>query len=270
MKPDASILRRACWTTTTGALGLILIILILPGSVAAQGNTEFDLTAIGGIGVGALGERIDRSAWGGSFCGALRVRGTPFFVGARLAMINYGSERNVDLADYPDSAPAGTTYKYDLLMTHLVVRYHPRSSRFTPYLEALIGINYFFTQAYPGTGGSIPIMVGDAILILDEDGSGTLLSSVTPSLGLGGGLSVRLAGIGNGKNADRSPLSLYLDLQGRYLLGGTASYLKPGNLAFAGDQLIAETERSRTDLFFCSLGLSLRGSFRKGPHASGR
>ncbi len=261
MRRDGSKKHRMCRMAMTGTLGLILL-LNLPVYAVGQENAEFELTALSGVGVGELGERIDRAARGGSFYGGWLLPGTHISAGARLALTNYGSEHNVDLAGYSDSAPAGVKYNYDLLQTHLVIRYQPRRSLLSPYFEALVGINYFFTEVYTGTGSRVPLIVGDAIFVVDENGSETLMSSVAPSVGLGGGLKVRLAGFGGSKNANRTPLSLFLDLQGRYLYGGTARYLRPGGLTLDGDRLVCESRRSRTDMFFCSLGLAVRGSFR--------
>ena len=172
-------------------------------------------------------------------------------------MANYGSEHNVDLASFSDVVPADVKYSYNLLTTHLVLRHQPPPSLFTPYLEASGGLGYFFTQVYRGNDSGIPIMLGDTILFIAGDGSETLASSLAPSLGLGGGLKVRLARIGRNEQGKRSPVSVSLNLQGRYLYVGTATYLEPGGLALDGGRLIAEPQRSHTNAFFLSLGVSV-------------
>jgi len=248
---------------TAPLMALALILFLGPAwSAGGQRNAEFELSAISGIGIGDLGDRIGRAGWGGSFYGGWLLRGTPLSLGVRLAMMNYGTEHNLDLAGYSAPAPAGVKYSYNILLTHVVLRAQPRQALLTPYVEAMAGINYFFTQAYLGRSTSVPFVVGDAVLLIDQNESETLLSSVAPSVGLGGGLKVRLARFSSGRKSTGSPLDLYLDLQGRYLVGGTARYLGPGGLALDGDRLIYEAQRSRTDIFCYSLGLSLRKSSR--------
>ena len=242
---------------TMGALGLILS-LGFAGTAIGQKSVEFEFGAISGIGLGELGEGINRAAWGISVYGGKPLRGIPFSLGLRLAMANYGSERNPDLAGYSPSFPAGVKYKYNLLLTHVVFRWQPRQRFLTPHLEALAGIHCFLTQAYTGTRSSVPIIAGDAIFVVDENESETLLSGVAPSVGLGGGLKLRLARFGAGRRASGSPLTLFLELQGRYLLGGPARYLKPGGLSFDGDRLIQDRQRTHTNMFCYSIGVSLQ------------
>lgn len=239
----------------------LILPLFLSAASAGQEKTEFELTAVCGVGIGGRGRGIDHATWGGSFYGGWRLPRTPFSLGARLAMTTYGSEHNVDLAGFSEAVPTGVKYSYNLLLTHLVFRYYPRMSMFTPYLEASAGLSYFFTQVYSGNNGAIvPLIVGNTILAVEANGSETLMSSLAPSLGLGGGLKVRLATIGRGgQQAGRSPLSVFLNLQGRYSYSGAARYLKPGSLALDGSRLISDPQRSPTHMFFFNLGLSVGG-----------
>ncbi len=237
---------------------VLILVLNLAGSAGGQRTAEFELSVVGGIGTGALGDRIGRAGWGGSFYGGWSLRGTPFSLGIRLAMVNYGTERNVELAGYSPPSPAAVKYSYNILLTHIVIRAQPRQAVLTPYVEAMAGINYFFTQAYTGRSTSVPFVIGDVVLLIDQKESDTLLSSVVPSAGLGGGLKIRLARFRSGRKSAGPPLGLFIDLQGRYLIGGTARYLKPGDLAFDGDRVVYDIQRSRTDMFCYSLGLSLR------------
>jgi len=259
MKQNEAFNRLIRWSTTFIALALILSS-NLAASAGGQKNAEFELSALRGAGIGELGHRVGHAGWGGSFYGGWVLPGTPFSLGVRLAMVNYGSEHNMDLAGYSAVAPAGVKYSYNILLTHIVLRAQPRESLLTPYLEALAGINYFFTQAYGGGSSSVPFIVGDAVLVVNQNNSTTLLSSLAPSVGLGGGLKLRLARFSTGREATRASWGLFLDLQGRYLISGTARYLRPGSLTLDGDRLISNIQRSRTDIFCFSLGLSLRKS----------
>jgi hypothetical protein len=172
-------------------------------------------------------------------------------------MTSYGSEHNADLAGFSDLVPADVRYSYNLLTTHLVLRYQPQPALFTPYLETSVGVGYVFTRVHSGNDSGIPILIGDTILFVGGDGSKTLMSSLAPSLGLGGGLKVRLIRIGGGQASKRPPVSVSLNLQGRYLYVGTATYLEPGGLALDGGRLVAEPQRSHTNMFLLSLGISV-------------
>ena len=70
----------------------------------------------------------------------------------------------------------------------------------------------------------------------------------------------RLARFSSGRKGAGARWGLFLDLQGRYMIGGTAKYLTPGSLNLDGDRLVYDIQRSRTDIFCFNLGLSLRKS----------
>jgi len=240
-----------------------LLTLGLPALARGQERAEFELALVNGLPLGGLGSGIDGTAWGGSFYGARFVRGTAVSVGGRLAFATYGSDRSDELRGWSTAAGAGATYRYDVLTAHVVVRVQPRMARLTPYAEAQAGVHCFLTQAYSGGSSAVPVLVGDAVMLIGGDGSKTLLSSVAPSVGVGGGLKLRLVRFGGGRAGGRSPMTLLLDLQGRYLLGGTARYLAPGGLSHQGDRLVLDSRRSSTNLLFLSLGLSLRRTFTR-------
>lgn len=239
--------------------------------VIAQETVEIEVAAACGVGLGNRSRRLDEAAWGGSLYAGWRLPRTPLSLGGRLTMTNYGSERNGDLAGFSGVVPVDVKYSHNLLTTHLVLRYQPQPSLFTPFLETSIGLGYFFTQVYRGNDSGVPIMVGDAILFIAGNGSETLASSLAPSLGLGGGVKVRLGRAGAGEPGKRPPLSVSLNLQGRYLYVGTATYLESEGLALDGARLVAEPRRSHTNMFFLGMGVSVGwGALSKRPASAER
>lgn len=258
---NESLFRLVRRVVTISALVLTLA-LILSERAWGQKSAEFELSAVRGIGIGETGDRMGRAGWGGSFYGGWFLKETPFTLGFRLALVNYGAEHNRDLFGYAGSDPADMRYSYNFLTTHVVFRIQPRQAFFRPYLEALAGLHYFFTQAYTGRSSAVPFMVGGTVLLIVQDESDTLLSSVVPSAGLGGGLKIRLAKFNAVRKSSGIPWSLFLDLHGHYLVGGTARYLSPGSLSLEGDRLIYEIQHSRISMFSWSLGLSLSKSSR--------
>jgi len=248
-------------TRSLGACAVCALLALGSPAVAwGQNGAEFELAFAAGFPVGELEAGIGQTAWGASFYGARQLRGSAVSLGGRLAFSTYGSERSEELAGHGPGTPTGVTYRYDLLTAHLVVRVQPRASRLTPFLEVQAGIHHFFTQAYDGGATHFPAVVGDAVVLLQDDGSSTLRSSVAPSIGVGGGLKLKLFRFGGSRAVGRAPLTLLLDLQGRYLRGGTAEYLAPGGLSYEDDRLVLSRRRSSTDLLFVSLGLAVRGA----------
>ncbi|GEM_PF-75497 len=128
-------------------LGLTLS---LPVSARGQHGAEFQLTVENGTPIGALGTELERKTWGASFYGAWLLRGTGFSLGARVAMNRFGSDPSQSLPEYETATREYNKYTYNLLTAHLVVRYQPRLTRLTPFVEVCAGINRFFTLAYTG------------------------------------------------------------------------------------------------------------------------
>jgi len=249
-------------------LSLILVagclpVLCLSGNVRAQDRAEVELTLLNGQPVGELARGIDGAAWGGALSARWILRGTAISIGGRVGVTTYGSEFSHDLPGYTAVNPEYMKFSYDLLTTHVVIRFQPRLARLTPYVETFAGINYFFTQAYTGENTTAPIFVNGTMIMVTEDESKTLIENAAPSYGLGAGLKMRLLRFGQGKKATGNPLTLFFDLQGRYLFGGRVKYLAPGSLSFDGDRLVLTDRYTRSDLLFLSAGISLRGAFRE-------
>lgn len=248
----------SCEVMVIGVVGLIMT-LSTPGNCSAQEGYEFEMKVISGVPVGEFGKHIGQNLWGGSFVGSYHFRETPFALGAHLGFTGYGSESRKDILGHLSGGSENPNYSYKMLFTHLVLRYEPIQSRATPYLEALIGLRYFFTESRIDRGGGTPILIGDWFMVIDNDETATLMESLAMSYGLGGGLKLCVAEIGKNRKSNKYPVSLFLNLQTRYLLGGRARYLRRGAIDIQNEQLILDIHRSRTDLLLFSIGLSMQG-----------
>lgn len=228
-------------------------------SARAQEGYEFEMKVLSGIPMGSFGDHIGQPMWGGSFSGYYHFKGSPFAIGVEVSATRYGSENTANIPGHPVGPNSGTNYVNKLFLSHVILRYAPSQSIITPYLEALVGVKWLFTEKFLGTTTSVPFFTSDMFMMIDTEDSETVLSRVAPSYGLGGGLKLRIVELGTNRKGNRNPASLYLNLQGRYLFGGTIEYLREGSISFEDDQRQLDIQRSRTDMLLFIIGISLQG-----------
>jgi hypothetical protein len=173
-------------------------------------------------------------------------------IGADVGFLIYGSEtqRQPLLTTIPDVKVKVTTNN-SILLSHLLLRVQNKQGKLRPYIEGVLGLNYLFTQTQiNGTGD------------WDDDdhtiASTTNFDDTAISYGMGGGLMWQVyerSGAscqGNGK-----PLSVLLDLRGRYMIGGEAQYLKKGSIRREGGQVFYDAKQSATDMVTIHLGATI-------------
>jgi hypothetical protein len=88
----------------------------------------------------------------------------------------------------------------------------------------------------------------------DRIASTNHLRSTVLSYGLGGGLVLDLVHFLSPDKKGRS--SIMLDIGIRYIQGGTADYMMPGDIEIIGDTVNYVTSRSRTDMLTPRIGIS--------------
>jgi len=233
--------------------------LSLSSASYAQEGYELELKALSGIPVGQFVDHLGQTVWGGSLYVSYHPKETPFTIGAQIGIARYGSENISDIPGHPVGPSAGTDYAYSMFLSHAILRYEPSQTRIIPYLEVLVGVKWLFTKKHLGTTTSTPVLIGDWFMMIDSEDTKTVLSSVAPSYGLGGGLKLCIIELNKNRNANSSPTFLYLNLQGRYLFGGKARYLRKGGISFQDSQRTLDIHRSRTDMLFFNIGISLQG-----------
>ena len=136
---------------------------------------------------------------------------------------------------------------------HLFFRIKPfRKTKIQPYAEGLIGVKHLTT-----TTGLYNNNCEDSSDTSHNDceiASSTNASDIVFSYGFGGGLDILLA-----QNFNESG-DLYFFINGRYLYGGEAKYLKQGDITFSDPAIgpVITTfnwSESSTDLFQISFGM---------------
>jgi hypothetical protein len=132
----------------------------------------------------------------------------------------------------------------NILQGLFYLKYLPGRGRLRPYVEAVAGLSYLFTDTS----------------IYSESNSNEIASDVNFSdtaftAGAGAGIQIRL-GKGSGGRSTRTNGEWLLDVKARYMFGGTAKYLREGSIIYEDGQYTYLYNRSRTDFLSVQIGLS--------------
>jgi opacity protein-like surface antigen len=237
---------------------LILITVIAASTaVHAQEQTTFGMNLHVISPQGAFRQEIERLGVGIQFGGSYRFSGTPFALGGEFAFHNYGIDsRDEPLSTTIPDLKVRVENSYNQLAFLLVGRAEPNpSGGFRPYLEALWGGNYFFTE----TSIRNRFSTDDEPIARDTNIDDWALT-------WGGGAGIQLLvhettgevfdGIGN--DLKNVPTKIFVNIGARYLLGNEATYLKEGSVRVNNGQVTYETSRSKTDMMIIQLGVTVK------------
>jgi len=126
------------------------------------------------------------------------------------------------------------------------VRLSPLEGPFRPYVEALVGFNYLFTYTSVHDEGD---WSGDIATTTNFNDWGFIF-------GAGAGAIIRALEFRSLQG--RSLFSLHVEVGARYLMGGTAEYLREGSIRREHGSLRYETFRSDADLLKTHFGIVFR------------
>jgi hypothetical protein len=118
------------------------------------------------------------------------------------------------------------------------------STNFRPFADALLGLNYLYTETTLRNRG----FSGEEPVLRDTNFDDTAMS-----YGLGAGFQIRLFNIPTSEEMNR-PGRGYLVIQGRYMLGDEAEYLN--SLSTDNGTVVYDIRKSRTNLVYIQLGLT--------------
>lgn len=172
---------------------------------------------------------------------------SPIMIGAEVQYMIYGSQTRRE--PFNDNIPDVTVEvetSNNILLFHALARLQSPSGTFRPYLDGLLGLNYFFTETS----------------VRDEDGfdepiaSSTNQEDVALSYGAGGGVMLQVHKSRHPETGGVRLREVLIDFRIRYLFGGEATYLKEGSITVNNGQLAIDALRSRTDLLTYQLGVS--------------
>lgn len=224
---------------------LILFFIALPPAFS-QEKFGFSFDFIVAKPQGDFAKYVKTSPIGGGFNLAYRLSRSPWVIGLSLNFLQYGREGRTEMLspNIPELYVDVVTANY-LLLGHVFIRLWPQKGKIRPYVEGLAGFNYLETEtslknAYKGYGTYSSLSSNNA-------------SDWASSLGLGGGLTLRVVTMGSKKRSP--PLTLQIDIGLRYLRGSEARYLRKGDIERFEGVAIYHFCQSRTDLLRGSISL---------------
>lgn len=230
---------------------IILLILFICNDTNSQ-TAGLNFTV--GIPSGEFSESMTKTGYGGSLHFTFWNTGSsmPASLGLNVGYITFGSEtRNTRISsDIPD-VTVDVDRSYNLANFHLLVQISPFDGPFLPYLDALLGGSYLYTETKI-----------ESEISGDDVASSVNFDDFAWSYGGGGGFLIKLVDqLGNENEDEKVKLgSLYLDLKARYLFGSRAEYLTPGSVRIDNGRVLYDVSKSKTDLLTLQLGvvISLR------------
>jgi len=227
----------------------MMAVLFLPaGPLLAQTGLEGSLGFLAGIPQKDFADQVNTGGgFGGEFLWAPGAG--PIAVGMSFNYLIYGSETRTEpfSTSIPDVMVDVTTTN-SILLGHLFLRAQTRQGAVQPYVDGLLGFDYLFTETS---------IKDDDWHDEWDDGDHDVFSTTNFddsafSWGFGGGCMIPVWQESSGK------VQILVDLQGHYLRGGEAEYLKKGSIRRENGKVSYDVSKSRTDLLLIKLGASVR------------
>ncbi len=226
---------------------LVLILLLLSSALYGQIGMQAGM----GIAVGVpMNEFADQVNTGGGFGGEfLYAPGNSYFgVGLGLDFLIYGSETRKEpfSTTIPDVTVDVTTTN-SIFLGYLLLRVQAKEGPIQPYADGLFGFDYLSTETSINNDDWDGWYDG-----YDRIASTTNFDDAAMSYGFGGGCKFRVW------ESSTEATEVFVDVQGRYLRGGEAEYLKKGSIHRDNGKLIFDVSKSKTDLLFFKVGASVQ------------
>jgi len=235
----------------TGLLLLILLFLCFP-AIHAQ---ELNLGVNGQLAVpqNEFDESINTLGGGININGLYRFADVPFGLGLDFNFINFGRDtRDEPLSTTIPDLRVEVENRYNLLQLLAQAKVQSRDGIFRPFIEGLVGFNYFFTETSineRGFGSSDPIA------------SDTNFEDFAFAWGGGAGLMIRVFDHRGRESINRMSEQIgagYINLGIRFLNGSEAEYLREGSVQVENGDVTFDTLQSRTDMLMIQLGFVFR------------
>ena len=192
---------------------------------------------------------MDRVGFGATFQGGYQLKNRPVMFGLDLGFLNFGRDsRNEAFSLTIPDATVLVENTYNLMHSSFLVRLVQPVGEIRPYFEGAIGFNYLYTET----------TIENTNTFLEEPVfRSTNFDDFAFSYGAVAGLLIEL---------HRYPVTdilegttrierVMLNLMGRYKAGGTAEYLKKGSITVQNGQAFYDVSRSKTDLFYYTVGV---------------
>lgn len=236
---------------------ILLSIILVAASAQAQEQTTFGMNIHVISPQGAFRQEIDRLGVGIQFAGSYRFSGTPFALGGEFAFHNYGVDsRDERFSTTIPDLKVRVENSYNQLAFLLLGRAEPiQTGAFRPYLEALWGGNYFFTET------SIHNRFASDEEPIARD---TNIDDWAMTWGGGAGIQFQVYETdsevfnGAGEEMRTVPTKIFLNIGARYMYGNEATYLKSGSVQVDNGQVTYDTSRSKTDMMIIQVGVTVK------------
>ena len=216
-----------------------------PGADRAKGQCGFLLT--GCFPVGSFFENVGRPGYGLSMYLGRRFGNSGFTIGVDLSFLLYGHRTRIEhvSGDLPVEVDVSTNN--NIVQGYIILKQELGRSRVRPFVEALAGINYLYTDT----------MVSGRYEPYDEIASVINLDDYSFSAGGGAGLGIRLDREVDYERGQPRRIQTFLEIKMRYLAGGRARYLTKDSFAFQDGGSAYLFNESRTDLLSLQVGISM-------------
>ncbi len=208
---------------------------------------EFGLTGGAAFPMGAFRNNLGQIGW--SIDGFLghRIGRSPFTYGFDFYFMNYGDRTHDENLSGTIPLEVRVETSNNVIQGLLYLKCQPLHGRVRPFLEALAGGSYLYTQTSI-SGTEYPY---------DEIASSTNFDDFTFCAGGGAGMDIHLGGGRRTAGGSRST-EIWLDLKVRYLCGGRAQYLREDSIVYDSDRgdFTYFYRESRTNLLSAQVGVS--------------
>ena len=200
-----------------------LILLIFSSSFSAtRSDFQAGIQLFAGFPQNEFKENMDNTGFGLSGEFLYRLNQSPFLVGGGIGFLIYGYEtRKVPFNQWAQEVTVDVTTSNSIFMGHLIARLQPPTGTIRPYVDGLIGFNYFSTET------KIESENWD-----DDEDDRKIASSTNSSDGTfsyGGGLAIKMYDNDNQEEMT-SPFAVFVDIDVHYIQGCEAEYLKEGSI----------------------------------------
>lgn len=204
-----------------------------------------------GLPQGDFKHQLDRGGIGVGFMGGYRFGGSPVMFGLDMGFMNFGKDERVEpLSSTIPDLTVQVANEYNLFHGDLLLRLitpNPDAS-IRPYADGLFGFNHFFTQTVLRERNGFS---SDDDVLRD-----TNFRDTSMRYGVGGGVQFRLikTNVGEENGGSGFPMTIALNLMGRYIFGQEAEYLQEGSIHRENGEVFFDVSRSNTDMFYIKLG----------------
>lgn len=201
------------------------------GELVAGGNLSF------GFPQGPFQDQLDEVGIGFNGLVGYVLPRSPIMIGLDFGFNIFAVDRRSEpLSSTIPDLRVNIENSYNMLTTMFLIRASGNSHVFRPYVDALVGFNYLFTET---TVRSRSTQI--------EFASDTNFDDITFAYGIGAGMMYSVYKIDD--------TNVFLNIQTRYILGGRADYLKRGSITTNNGEVFYDVSNSRTDMLYFQIGI---------------